>query len=358
MNLVAKEYIATRVDEDGVLILSEFAGASTELAEALTVNPYDLNGVASTVKQALTMPRAERAARMRALRRRVENADVDKWATTFLADLDRVVETPRPSSPPAGRLAAEETDTASLVDEIDNLRGAQNLLVLLDYDGSLVPFAMLPELAAPDAPLLDLLRRVADVRGVELHVISGRSRASLTGFLGDLPIGLHAEHGAFSREVDGDWRARTGASRDWLSLATAVVEEVARRTLGAHVEVKETSVAFHYRRSDPTTASVRIRELRARLTDVLQGSSARLLEGHAVLEVRDGSLNKGVVARSLAERAGPRPVVVAGDDHTDEDMFRAVPEGSITIRVGPGLTAARHRVDTPTVLRALLERLA
>ncbi|NUO50856.1 MAG: bifunctional alpha,alpha-trehalose-phosphate synthase (UDP-forming)/trehalose-phosphatase [Polyangiaceae bacterium] len=358
MNLVAKEYVATRIDDDGVLVLSEFAGASTELAEALTVNPYDLNGVASTLKQALTMPRAERAARMRALRQRVKEGDVDGWATTFLGDLDRAVESPRSSSLPAGRLLAEENDTASLADEIDSLRGAESLLILLDYDGSLVPFAMLPELATPDAPLLDLLRRVVDVRGVELHVISGRSRQSLTAFLGDLPIGLHAEHGAFSREADGTWSARSASSRDWLPLATAVVEEVARRTLGAHVEVKETSVAFHYRRSDPTTVSVRLSELRARLADVLQGSAACLLDGHAVLEVRDGSLNKGVVARMLASGSGPRPVVVAGDDHTDEDMFRAVPDGSVTIRVGPGLTTARYRVGSPKALRSLLERLA
>jgi trehalose 6-phosphate synthase/phosphatase len=294
---------------------------------------------------------------MRALRNRVKEGDVDKWAASFLGDLARAVEAPRSSSPALGVLGAEEMDNARLVDEIDNLRGSERLLILLDYDGSLVPFAMLPELAAPDAALLDLLRRVIGVRGVDLHVISGRTRASLTAFLGDLPIGLHAEHGAFSREMDGSWSARS-SSTDWLPLATAVVEEVARRTLGAHVEVKETSVAFHYRRSDPTTVSVRLRDLRARLADVLGGSSARLLEGHAVLEVRDGALNKGVVARALTSRAGSRPVVVAGDDHTDEDMFRAVPEGSVTIRVGPGLTAARHRVESPRALRALLERLA
>jgi trehalose 6-phosphate synthase/phosphatase len=87
MNLVAKEFVATRADEDGVLVLSEFVGAAAELSDALQVNPYDVDGSAEAYYRALTMPRKERQARMRALRRRVRAYDVHAWSAEFLETL-------------------------------------------------------------------------------------------------------------------------------------------------------------------------------------------------------------------------------------------------------------------------------
>lgn len=88
MNLVAKEYVAARADEDGVLVLSEFAGASDELRSALLVNPHDIDGLKTTIMQAVEMPRAERRRRMRAMRRRVAENDVSRWSEGFLATLN------------------------------------------------------------------------------------------------------------------------------------------------------------------------------------------------------------------------------------------------------------------------------
>ena len=82
MNLVAKEFVASRTDEDGVLVLSEFAGAASELAEAVHVNPYDVEGTAEAFYRALTMPEEERRARMRALRHRVFSYDIERWWST------------------------------------------------------------------------------------------------------------------------------------------------------------------------------------------------------------------------------------------------------------------------------------
>ena len=84
MNLVAKEYVATRFDDDGVLILSEFAGAADELKRAMLVNPHDIDGLKDTILQAIAMPKRDRAARMRSLRRRVLENDVEKWSAEFL----------------------------------------------------------------------------------------------------------------------------------------------------------------------------------------------------------------------------------------------------------------------------------
>ena len=87
MNLVSKEFVAARSDEGGVLILSEFAGAADELTDALIVNPYDIEGVANAMQQALTMDGTERRRRMRALRERVMQHDVHAWAASFMTAL-------------------------------------------------------------------------------------------------------------------------------------------------------------------------------------------------------------------------------------------------------------------------------
>ena len=89
MNLVAKEFPATRVDNDGVLVLSEFAGAADELRDALIVNPYDIEGTAESIHRALTMEASERSRRMHALRATVLHYDVHRWAASFLGALER-----------------------------------------------------------------------------------------------------------------------------------------------------------------------------------------------------------------------------------------------------------------------------
>jgi trehalose 6-phosphate synthase/phosphatase len=88
MNLVAKEFPAARIDEDGVLVLSEFAGAADELTDAILVNPYDVDGTADAIHRALTMDTAERQQRMRSLRKTVQEFDVHRWAESFLSELE------------------------------------------------------------------------------------------------------------------------------------------------------------------------------------------------------------------------------------------------------------------------------
>jgi trehalose 6-phosphate synthase len=89
MNLVAKEYVASRFDDDGVLVLSEFTGASDELKRALLINPHDIDGLKDAIVQAITMPARERTTRMRALRRRVLENDVNRWSSNFLQTLEQ-----------------------------------------------------------------------------------------------------------------------------------------------------------------------------------------------------------------------------------------------------------------------------
>ena len=192
MNLVAKEFIASRVDDDGVLVLSEFAGAAAELDGALTVNPYDVEAVASSVYRALSMSRPERTERMRRLRRRVCDHDVHAWARTFLEQL--AAASARQS--PVETVSGPEPSLFTFLTEARRDRG---LRLLLDYDGTLVPFARVPKLAAPDRDVVSLLAELATTQGIQLEIVSGRPRETLERWFGTLPIALCAEHGFWSR---------------------------------------------------------------------------------------------------------------------------------------------------------------
>jgi trehalose 6-phosphate synthase len=111
MNLVAKEYVASRIDNRGVLVLSEFAGAADEMGSALLINPHDIDGLKDAVMRAIDMPAAEQGRRMRALRKRVRDHDVEDWSREFLDALSTFHDTVSSAA------AAAEVDAASTDDE-------------------------------------------------------------------------------------------------------------------------------------------------------------------------------------------------------------------------------------------------
>ncbi len=352
MNLVAKEFIAARNDEDGVLVLSEFAGASSELGEALIVNPYDLDGVAAMFLTAMRMPEDQRRMRMRALRARVFSADVHRWTHQFLEALERARATREEMLP---RFMTEPQKR----DVLEKIRANGDTILLLDYDGTLVPFASLPHLAAPDARLYELLAALAARPRTEVHVVSGRDRESLGEWFGRLPITLHAEHGFWSREPeDGEWRPIRQADVTWKESVIPILEEFVRRTPGSLIEDKAASVAWHYRSADVEMGLLQARELRAVLASSLRHSPLQLLRGNQVIEVRLQDVNKGVVvSRLVGSRKGPFTLVAIGDDLTDEDMFAAMPTDGISIRVGSLPSKATQRLRNLEEVRVLLESL-
>ncbi|HEX8437605.1 bifunctional alpha,alpha-trehalose-phosphate synthase (UDP-forming)/trehalose-phosphatase [Archangium sp.] len=347
MNLVAKEFCAARPDEDGVLVLSELAGASDELGDALLVNPYDVEGMADALQAALEMPLEERRTRMRNMRARVKEYDIHWWVRSFLDTLE-AVPTPPPRREPAGMEAA-----------LEGMRRAGNLLLLLDYDGTLVPFAPKPELASPDAELLDLLQRLATRPNTRLHIVSGRPKETLEAWVGGLPMGLHAEHGLWSRPAPGaPWTSLEGVNTEWKGLVRPVLESFAARVPGAFVEEKSASLAWHYRQVDPVFGATQARELRLHLGEVFAQGPLEVLPGDKVVEVRARGVDKGRVVGVVTQDMAPGTLVVAiGDDRTDEDLFAALPEDGISIHAGGKDTRAGYRVQGPTEVRRLLSAL-
>jgi len=354
MNLVAKEFVTCRADEDGVLVLSEFAGAAAEMGEAVQVNPYDVESMAQAYADALTMPEEERRLRMRSLRQRIAARDVHQWAESFLDTLGGIGA--GAEAPSVVLTSREDLDAIAA-----RLRSADRLLLLLDYDGTLVPFARAPDLATPDGELRELLRALASKPGARVHVVSGRSRETLDRWLGDLPIALHAEHGFWSRgSPEEPWVAMTNIRATWQAGARRILEQATAVTPGALIETKTASLAWHWRMAEPELGAERAQELWRRLEADLSEEPVELLRGERVIEIRPRGMHKGrVVERVLAALPRPLPTIAAmGDDVTDDDTFRALPPEAITISVGFRPSVARYRVARPRAARALLKSVA
>ncbi len=350
MNLVAKEYVASHTDDGGVLVLSEFAGAADELHEAILVNPYDTRDLAAKIGEALAMPMDERARRMRAMRRRVMTHDVHRWANDFVHALER----------DPGR-EARATPEAALKDVIPQLRTAEVLALLLDYDGTLVPIAQTPEQAAPDSALLQLLASLARRPHTLVHLVSGRPRETLEAWFAELPITLWGEHGIWVRRVENrDWQeAFAVPDVGWMKQARAVMEDFAEDTPGAFVEQKRASIAWHYRQTTRAFGNAQARALRVALAKALANAPVDILEGKKVLEVRPRGAGKALLIHWLLSHDPPPTLLAAfGDDRTDEELFGALPPGSISVHVGPGASMATHRLrdwsGTRTVLSSLI----
>lgn len=231
-------------------------------------------------------------------------------------------------------------------------------LLCLDYDGTLVPFAPEPQGAVPGTELLALLERLSGDGNNTTLVVSGRDRQTLQRWLGALPVGLVAEHGAWVRPGRGQWRRGARTRTEWKEPIRRVLNDGAAGTPGSLVEEKMASLAWHYRQSDPLLAERRLRELKAALEPLAAEMFLGLLEGNRVLEVREAHVHKGrAVARWLSDPALDF-VLAIGDDTTDEDMFRALPETAYTVKVGSGPSAARFSLDGPNQVRCLLAKLA
>jgi trehalose 6-phosphate synthase/phosphatase len=352
MNLVAKEFVASRTDGDGVLVLSEFAGASWELPEAVQVNPYDVDGTAERYYHALTMEEDERRTRLGPLRTRVATYDVHRWAATFLEQLETITRPAPASRATAGPHAARRELSA-------RLRDCEGLLALLDYDGTLVPYTATPELARPDPALLALLGILAARPETELHVVSGRARETLEHWLGHLPIALHAEHGFWSRGLnESEWIPAGEMGSAWREPALGILRDITARTPGSLIEVKSVALAWHYRMADRESGARRANELRLHLTQLLSNQPVEILAGHKVVEIRPYGIHKGRIVPPLPpERLASTTMLAMGDDRTDEDLFIALPPEAVTVKVGPGPTQARFRVDGVPAARALLQSL-
>jgi trehalose 6-phosphate synthase/phosphatase len=365
MNLVAKEYVATRWDEGGALVLSEFAGAAVELTSAFIVNPHDIAGLKDAVMNAVQVPPDQARRRMRAMRRRVMADDVAHWAARFL---DALAATSERAGAAESNGVQQPTLPPTLAAAVAGLARRPAVLVALDFDGVLAPIVDDPDAAAPLPRSAAAVAELTRLPGVRVALVSGRTLADLRR-LAALPpdvagsVALIGSHGAQVADADGRDVGAAGrldpGSLDLLTRASAALHAISARHPGTSVEDKPAGTALHTRRAARDVAQTATRE-------AVEGPAGwpgvHPILGKEVVDLSVVAMTKGVALRALRAKLGlpaGSATLYVGDDVTDEHAFAVLDDdaGDVTVKVGPGPTAARHRVDDPQTVADLLHQL-
>ncbi|HWP24241.1 MAG TPA: bifunctional alpha,alpha-trehalose-phosphate synthase (UDP-forming)/trehalose-phosphatase [Candidatus Binatia bacterium] len=351
MNLVAKEYVATRGESGGVLVLSEMAGAAKELPEAIVVNPNNRAEISAALKEALETPLEEQKRRNRAMQRRLRRYNVSRWANDFLSALIGMREV-------QARIESKLLSNAARREILARYRSSRRRLLFLDYDGTLTPLARYPAMAQPDAARLELLRALASEEKNCVVIVSGRERQTLEEWFGPLPVGLIAEHGAWFKFKAVGWQRAKPSSGAWKQQLLPILETYADRLPSAFVEEKDDSLAWHYRMADPEQAEQRAAELTDHLIQLTAKTDLQIVQGSKVVEIRRAGVDKGSASLAWTENGQHDFILAIGDDTTDEDLFKALPESAVTLRVGMSATHAQYNLRSSADVIELLRALA
>ncbi|MFA6277215.1 MAG: bifunctional alpha,alpha-trehalose-phosphate synthase (UDP-forming)/trehalose-phosphatase [Pedobacter sp.] len=353
MNLVAKEFVASRSDFRGVLVLSEMAGAAAELSETLLINPNDRDEIAEAIKNGLEMDEREQETRLRQMRSRIKQYDVRAWAIDYFSEMEAVKSQQL-------KFEVKFMDSFLKANLLTSYANAKKRLMLIDYDGTLVPFSKEPQMAFPSEGLLKVLSRVSELENNDLYIISGRDSETLGQWLGTLNIGLIAEHGAKVREPNGDWKSEIGIeASEWQDKIYKIMERYVTKSPNSFIEMKEYSLAWHYRKADGFLSTKKAADLYEELLSHTLHLPLDVIDGNKVIEVRNHGINKGKAVETKLAEQDYDFILCVGDDKTDEDMFGVlanVPH-AYTIKVGHQASFAKYNLHTPYLVVDLLESI-
>jgi trehalose 6-phosphate synthase/phosphatase len=351
MNLVAKEYIAARTSGTGVLIISEMAGAAKELGEAVLINPNHCGEIASAIAVALEIPEEEQVRRLRIMQARLQRYTVHRWARDFVQEtLDTAATTKKFETQMLGNVAQMLL--------LKQYRKSLKRLILLDYDGTLVPFVADHAQAQPGTKVISLIRRLAENLANHVVLISGRDRHTLEAWFGSLPIYLVAEHGFFAKTAETEWRIMKVIPGDWKHGLIPILKLFADRLPGASVEEKEYSLVWHYRGADPEQGEPVAHELIDNLNALTGNVDVQIMQANKAVEVRVAGINKGTTARELLAEAEYDFILAIGDDRTDEDLFAVLPDSAYSIKVGSARGHAKYNCKDVDEVHRVLSLLA
>jgi trehalose 6-phosphate synthase/phosphatase len=255
MNLVCKEYVASRVNNDGVLILSEMAGASKELIDALIVNPNDIRAITDAMVEALHMPLTEQQRRMKQMRQLVSKFNINHWVKLFTTRLQEVKQLQQ-------SMQARRVGTQMEINIKKLYCKASKRIIFLDYDGTLVDFKTNIDMAFPDQELYDLLHQLSSDPDNSIVIVSGRKHETLEEWFKNIKLDLIAEHGVWQKRYDEKyWSSVPGMDDKWKPEILSILDIYTDRTPGAFIEEKSYSLVWHYRKAEEGLGELRANEL-------------------------------------------------------------------------------------------------
>ncbi|GAB4853611.1 Probable alpha,alpha-trehalose-phosphate synthase [UDP-forming] 11 [Ancistrocladus abbreviatus] len=371
------------VAKSSVIIVSEFIGCSPSLSGAIRVNPWNVNSVAEAMIMATRMSEVEKQMRHEKHYKYISSHDVAYWARSFDQDLKRACadhHVKRCWGMGFGlgfRVVALGPDFRKLsVDHIASAyRKAKSRLILLDYDGTVMPQAEVDK--APNDEVISILNGLcSDLKNV-VFIVSGRGRDSLSKWFSPCEkLGISAEHGYFTRwGKDSRWETNMVTTDfEWKKIVRPIMEHYMEATDGSFVDQKETAMVWHHQAADPDFAVCQAKELLDHLENVLANEPAVVKRGQHLVEVKPQGVSKGIVVENViaAMRSkGDTPdfLLCIGDDRSDEEMFdsiaRAVSNRSLpataelfACTVGQKPSMAKYYLDDTYDVINLLQGLA
>lgn len=335
MNLVCKEYVASKPDLSGVLILSEMTGAAKELSEAIIINPYNIHETAEALKDSLTLPENDKRRRMEEMQLLLKRYDVGKWTNVYLKKWKEILDKQKD-------MKTRIITNSIKYKMIDDFAQAKKRILFLDYDGTLVPIKDRPDLAKPDEELYSLLENLSQFENTEIVLISGRDKKTLQKWFGNINIHLIAEHGIWGRK-NNKWELLSSVTSDWKDKIYPTLEMFVDRTPGSFIEEKDFSLVWHYRKADADLADARVRELIDYMQYLTTNMGLSVLEGKKVVEIKSSQISKATAAKQWLKNEYDF-IFAAGDDFTDEDMFHAMPDHAYTVKIGYTPSYAKYNI--------------
>ncbi|MBN1309105.1 MAG: bifunctional alpha,alpha-trehalose-phosphate synthase (UDP-forming)/trehalose-phosphatase [Chitinispirillaceae bacterium] len=351
MNLVAKEYVACQVTGKGVLILSEMAGASSELSEAILINPTNKQEIAAAIHKALTLPLRNRTVLLERMQKRIKNYTVFSWAKNILTSMEALK---KEQEIRRVNLMTPEIESAITA----KFTNASKRAIFLDYDGTLVPFSNIPELATPGPPTLNQLKALAKNPRTTVVLISGRDKNFLDEWFETVNVHLIAEHGAFQKSPGGEWSCNIDPDQSWKSAFTPIFQRYTDHCIGSFIEEKFSSLTWHYRNSPAETGQLYAKELREEIRAlVAHENKLHVLEGNMVVELKKTGYDKGTAALKFVSNHTFDCIIALGDDRTDEDIYRSLPADAVTIKIGVTPSIAKYNLATQNDVSRIIDRL-
>ncbi len=340
LNLVCKEYVAAHDDEDGVIILSEMAGAAAEMGEALLVNPYDIDSFVEAMHTALTMTQEKRQQRMRRLRQKVIQTNNLNWMRNFIHCWREAV-------------TRNHKYSMSLTSEIQTqllrrIALAQRCFIFISCDlSSAFPLD------------LNLLEVLSQNQKIELVLMTRQERKYFSAFE-QLPVHLVADHGAFIKLKQQAWETQAGVE-EFVALEADIIrllEGYTQHVLGSYIECKEFSIRWHYGQADVTFACSQARELCTSLGQLLENTHFSVYLNDGFLEIRHIVANKGHAIEQILKNLqwkAEEVLITIGGNEDDEEMYQIFPENNWAIHIGAPNLSAKYQLATANQLNDLLK---
>ena len=295
---------------------------------------------------------AEREIPLERMQDRISRYNVFAWASDFFSQALEIREQQNLTN-----IRLIKKSISSKI--ISEYKAAGSRILFLDYDGTLVSFTKYPEQATIDKKTLSIIKKLSYDTNNEVIIISGRTKDFLEKQFKGINVTLIAEHGYFIKEINKEWETRIDTDMQWKEAVLPILKEYVNRCNGTFIEEKAGSTAWHYRNADSDLAQLRLNELLDDLSEIRRHETGfEILEGNKVLEIKSGKYNKGEAARSIMKARNFDFILAAGDDETDEALFKALPAWAYTIRIGLTPSNARYNVSDYSLFLKILKDLA